>query len=192
MLVNFIQNNTTFTGTTISRAKIKQVQNGITSLIDVAITRLKPEIKDDLSIVSAIGGKYFYPGVQDMSFYAIELPGKSLTSRILGLAEVHAEENGDYLEYIQTKSPFRHKNDERTLKGIGNVLFSAVCHIAGKKKDNSLSLTSIDNDFYFKLLERAGITHNYNDYDIYISLDNAQCKRLAGQCEQDYNFSFLC
>lgn len=189
LLVSEKQNNINFTSRIISPVIVRKVKYGCEIAQDAFLTELDHHNPVDVAAAKFEHRLYFDHASDEYNYYAIELPGVPIQERILALSDVIEDSEKLTLEWIESRYNYSQKK-KRQYKGVGDALFSGICHLTWLHNKESLCFTSANNGFYSRIYQKAGILRKV--FFTNENLGREECLRIAQQYERENGFSFLC
>lgn len=217
MRITATQKKVSFTSTPLYPVKIRRVlEHGVSVPIDAVLTKLNPNSPQDKKAVKTIlqnwrsktalineFSDFFVEAAhkipKESEFFALELESDG-KKQIAGVSKLYYHANATAytpldLSHLISNPEFDANNSRRTIKGIGEVLFSVAFQRAKELKTPSLGFFSTNNRFYYHTLRKAKI--NLSDPGNPIITKKQQFKlpqnlfaKYIEYCEKKYGFKF--
>lgn len=220
-MISIIQRqNINFTSTPIHNVNLRKVTNGkedgfisaVFSKLNLGDTEDKTALwhiqntwdeseKKSKAVANTIC-KHFLAKKQERQadYFCLELENKeSLGNRIIGLMELQPEKHDSkdvlYLSLLTTKPDFIHKKENRTIKGIGEILVGEAINQAKKGNHSRLDIWAEDKGFFARIFEKTKIdlekilTRSNRDWDEY-EIKREHFQQYLKECEKNYKTNF--
>ena len=203
-------NSVNFTSTPLHYVNLRKVTNGAEDgFVRAVFTKLNPKdlegdclavdkIKDTwmgTSLRDNFAGAFKFFKAESNHYNAIELVGNNnLGDRIVGLAKSSVELGRMLkLSLLLIKPEMSRINYKRSINHIGELMLGEMFNKAKQLNVSKLELESAEDDFYIKVLEKAGIELTPEKYDsinhkFHIPVEDFD--KYINWCQSEYKTNF--